>query len=102
MAPQIPLTWLVTGCSSGIGLALTHELLGRGENVVATARSLSSLQPLMEAGASCLELDVTSPQEILEDKIAMVERMYGEVNVLVNNAGYAEVGILEDVRSVLS
>ena len=91
-------TWLLTGCSSGFGSSFATEILARGDHVIATARSLVSLEHLIEAGASCLQLDVTASQAELNSKIGMVEAMYGPVDILVNNAGYAEVGILEDVR----
>ncbi|CAF9913624.1 hypothetical protein IMSHALPRED_001398 [Imshaugia aleurites] len=50
----------------------------------------------MEAGASCLQLDITASQAELDTKIEMAETMFGPIDILVNNAGYAEVGILED------
>lgn len=52
----------------------------------------------MEAGASCLQLDVTASQTELDTKIETAEAMFGPIDVLVNNAGYAEVGIVEDSR----
>ena len=52
----------------------------------------------MEAGASCLQLDVTASQAELDAKIEMAEAMFGPIDIVVNNAGYAEVGILEDSR----
>ena len=52
----------------------------------------------MQAGATCLQLDITESQAELDDKIGMADEMFGPIDVLVNNAGYAEVGILEDSR----
>ncbi|KAM0800781.1 putative short-chain oxidoreductase [Usnea florida] len=89
-------TWLITGCSSGFGSSFVTEILGRGDHAIATARSLHSLEPLMDAGASCLQLDVTASQTELDTKIEMAEAMFGPIDVLVNNAGYAEVGVVED------
>ncbi|CAD6579485.1 MAG: hypothetical protein ASARMPREDX12_000860 [Alectoria sarmentosa] len=89
-------TWLITGCSSGFGSLFVTEILRRGDHAIATARSLESLEPLMEAGASCLQLDVTASQAELDAKIEMAEAMFGPIDIVVNNAGYAEVGILED------
>ena len=91
-------TWLVTGCSSGFGSSFATEILRRGDRVIATARSFESLEPLMQAGATCLQLDITESQAELDDKIGMADEMFGPIDVLVNNAGYAEVGILEDSR----
>ena len=91
-------TWLITGCSSGFGSLFVTEILRRGDHAIATARSLESLESLMEAGASCLQLDVTASQAELDAKIEMAEAMFGPIDIVVNNAGYAEVGILEDSR----
>ena len=88
----------MTGCSSGFGSLFVTEIIRRGDVAIATARSLESLEPLMEAGASCLQLDVTATQAELDTKIEMAETMFGPIDILVNNAGYAEVGILEDSR----
>lgn len=89
-------TWLVTGCSSGFGSSFVTEILSRGDHAIATARTLASLEHLMEAGASCLQLDVTASQAELDAKIEMAQAAHGPIDILVNNAGYAEVGILED------
>lgn len=93
------LTWLVTGCSSGIGEAFVHEIIARGDRVIATARRAKErLQDLEAAGAFILELDVTWPQQRLDDTIQQAIQAYGGIDVLVNNAGYVEAGLLEDVR----
>ncbi|MBA3349976.1 MAG: SDR family NAD(P)-dependent oxidoreductase [Actinobacteria bacterium] len=89
-------TVLITGCSSGIGRATAERLAGRGWNVYATARNLSSIESL--AGPSCtpLRLDVTDPGSILE-AVAAVEEAAGGVGALINNAGYSQSGAVEDV-----
>lgn len=82
-------TWLITGCSTGFGRALAEELLARGETVVATARNPDALAGL--DGALRLQLDVTRP-----DDIAAAVAAAGAIDVLVNNAGYGQIGTVED------
>ena len=87
--------WFVTGSSSGLGRVLCEELIRRGERVVATARRTSSIEDL--AGESCLaaELDVTKPASIQRAVSAAMDR-FGRIDVLVNNAGYGELGVVEE------
>lgn len=98
MAPQV---WLITGTSSGFGAALVHSLLACGDKVIATARTLSKIADLKQAGAATLQLDVTSSPSDL-DKIAQdAISTYGKIDVLVNNAGYCHFGTFEDATYVL-
>ncbi|KAL4981925.1 hydroxybutyrate dehydrogenase [Aspergillus falconensis] len=98
-----PLTWVVTGCSSGIGEALVRAILAQGDRVIATARARNNvsgadrLSALKEAGAAVVELDVSRPQEELDAKAREIWEIYGKVDVLVNNAGYIDAGIVEEV-----
>lgn len=78
-----PLVWLVTGCSTGIGLELIHSILARGDKVIATARTLSKIEHLKEAGAHCLRLDVTKKQGKLDEVAREAIAVYGGVDVLV-------------------
>ncbi|KAJ5758549.1 hypothetical protein N7520_005705 [Penicillium odoratum] len=97
------LTWLVTGCSSGIGEAFVRAILDKGDRVIATARpnkgvsGVDRLASLKEAGAATIELDVLTPQEELNAKAKEAWAIYGQVDVLVNNAGYIEAGIFEEL-----
>lgn len=101
MSPKMPqLTWLITGCSSGLGEAFARELLSRGEKVIATARSSSRLAELKEAGAAVLDLDVTAPQADIKSRIQEAIRIYGGIDVLVNNAGFFEWALVEETRFV--
>ncbi|TVY82485.1 putative oxidoreductase [Lachnellula suecica] len=92
------LTWIITGTSSGFGEIFVKQILARGDKVIATARSLSKIQHLKDAGASTLELDVTAPQSVLDAKSKEAIAIYGRIDVLVNNAGYCGLGTLEDVN----
>ncbi|KAI0045390.1 short chain dehydrogenase [Auriscalpium vulgare] len=92
------LVWLITGCSSGIGRDLTLAALKRGDKVIATGRtrSLARLDDLKAAGADVLELDVTAPLDTLHEVAKKAIALHGHVDVLVNNAGYALVGAIEE------
>ncbi|MCJ1432022.1 hypothetical protein MMC27_001378 [Xylographa pallens] len=92
------LTWLVTGCSSGFGEHFVHTILARGDRVIATARRANEcLQHFREAGVPILDLDIAASQAELDAKIREALSIYGEIDVLVNNAGYIELGLVEDV-----
>lgn len=88
-------TVLVTGASSGIGKATAERLLSEGYTVYVAARRVERMEDLAERGATVLELDVTKEDQL----VAAVERIAGErggVDVLVNNAGFAVYGAMED------
>jgi NAD(P)-dependent dehydrogenase (short-subunit alcohol dehydrogenase family) len=85
---------LITGCSTGIGRDLAQRLTQAGYSVVATARKLETLSDL--PAALKLSLDVTSPDSIDQALTQVLER-FGRIDVLVNNAGYAVRGAIEEV-----
>ena len=61
------LVWLVTGTSSGFGTQFVQSILGRGDRVIATARSVEKIRHLEAAeGATVLRLDLTDSQESIE------------------------------------
>lgn len=95
------LTWLITGCSSGFGEQFVSSILARGDHVIATGRDIIKLQNLKEAGASILQLDITSTQQAINETVAQAISIYGKVDVLLNNAGYVSTGIFEDLAYVL-
>jgi len=91
--------WFITGTSSGFGLLLAKEVLHRGERVIATARDRSKLDELLAAypdTARTLALDVTKPAEITSVARQAIAA-FGQVDVLVNNAGYGVNGAIEEV-----
>lgn len=93
------LTWLVTGCTSGIGENFVHAIIARGDRVIATARNATErLQPAKDAGAAILDLDITAPQAEIDAKVKEAIGVYGCLDVLVNNAGYIEASLVEEAR----
>ena len=91
--------WLVTGASSGLGAQIVLAALEAGHKVVATARNVAQAQQsypeIEQKGGNWLKLDVTS-----KETASIVERVVKEhaINVVINNAGYALRGVLEDLR----
>ena len=86
----------ITGCSSGIGKALSEEFHTRGHRVIATARQLKSLESLGAKGIVTEQLDVTNADE-RERVVGLVLRREGRIDVLVNNAGYGLMGPVIDM-----
>lgn len=89
-------TILITGCSSGIGAAMAREFAQRGHRVYATSRRSESLTPLEAEGIHCLELDVNDDASITR-AIETVAGEVGHLDMLVNNAGFSQVGAVVDL-----
>jgi len=90
-------TWFVTGSSRGLGRALVTAALAAGDNVVATARRPEQLAALVEEYGDRvlpLALDVTDPTAASTALKAATDG-FGRVDVIVNNAGYANVAPIE-------
>ncbi len=87
---------LVTGASSGIGLAVAREAARRGHRVFASARRPETLAG--ETGLRTLRLDVTEPGAAAR-AVAEILGLEGRLDALVNNAGYAQYGATEDVSA---
>ncbi len=91
------LTWLITGSSRGFGRALAIAALAAGDHVVATARNPEQLADLVEQDpdrALAVALDVTDQTTVGSAFDAALDR-FGRVDVVVNNAGYANVAPVE-------
>src|SRR5450756_99005 len=86
---------LISGCSSGIGAATAASLVQAGHTVYATARKTETLADLKALGAHPLALDVTSEDSMLA-AVKTVEAEHGQVGTLINNAGFAEYGPIEE------
>jgi len=91
-------TWLITGCSTGLGRALAAAVLARGDDAVVTARDAATVTDLADAypeHALALDLDVTDRVRTRAAVDAATER-FGGVDVLVNNAGYGYRAAVEE------
>jgi NAD(P)-dependent dehydrogenase (short-subunit alcohol dehydrogenase family) len=90
----MPKVVLITGCSTGIGRDLAQRLAKSGYIVVATARKAVSLDGLDVALK--LPLDVTRP-DLVRQGIDYTIQRFGRIDVLVNNAGFAQCGAVEEI-----
>ncbi|RBI61247.1 oxidoreductase [halophilic archaeon] len=89
-------TVLITGCSSGIGRETALSFLADGWEVYATARNPADVETLGEKGCNIATLDVTEDDDV-ERVVSNVVDEHGHLDCLVNNAGYAQPGPVEDV-----
>src|SRR5208282_1170089 len=90
--------WLITGASRGLGRALADAVLAAGHKLVATARNPAQLADLVERYGDqvrAVALDVTD-ERAAEAAIQASVQAFGRLDVLVNNAGYGDVGSIED------
>ncbi|MGJ6125527.1 oxidoreductase [Mycolicibacterium sp. Y3] len=100
-------TWLITGCSSGIGRELAEAVIAAGHNAVVTARDVTRVADLADAAPDRVlpvRLDVTVAEQVTE-AVRQAEDRFSCVDVLVNNAGYGyraavEEGDDADVRTL--
>ncbi|KAI9172828.1 Oxidoreductase BOA17 [Paramyrothecium foliicola] len=92
--------WFITGTSRGLGRSLVEAVLQSGDNVIATARNPESLDPLVEKYGSerihTSALDVTNSHQVFR-VVEESQRIFGRIDVVVNNAGYAATASLEDM-----
>lgn len=92
-------TWFITGTSRGFGREWTQSALERGDRVAATARNLDSLNDLVAQFGDRilpLQLDVTDRAADFAAVQAAHEH-FGQLDVIVNNAGYGLFGAIEEV-----
>ncbi|MGN9786816.1 SDR family NAD(P)-dependent oxidoreductase [Nonomuraea sp. ZG12] len=91
--------WFVTGSSRGLGRDFVEAALSRGDKVAATARSTGSLGELVAAFGDAvlpLEMDVTDKAVVFES-VKRAKEHFGRLDVIVNNAGYAQLGAIEEL-----
>ena len=87
---------VITGCSSGIGLASAMHLKENQMSVCATARKTKDVKELKKIGFDAYKLDVTNNLDI-KNTIEEIVNKYGKIDVWFNNAGYGQPGAIEDL-----
>lgn len=88
---------LITGCSSGIGLAATKALGEHGFTVIASARKAEDVTRLQQAGLQAVQLDLADPASIEQGAGAALALAGGCLYGLFNNGAYGQPGALEDL-----
>jgi short-subunit dehydrogenase len=88
---------LITGCSSGIGLAAAIVLKQRGWRVLATARKPEDLSRLRDLGLDALPLELADAQSIEACATEALRLTGGKLAALVNNGAYGQIGAVEDL-----
>lgn len=87
---------IITGCSSGIGLATAAHLKEKGMIVCATARKTEDVEKLKNLGFDSHKLDVTNETEIKNIIDTTIDK-YGKIDAWFNNAGFGQPGAIEDL-----
>lgn len=89
---------LITGCSTGIGLASARRLKSKGWRVIATARKPDDIARLQrDEGLETLTLELSDPASIAAAADAALSLTSGRLDALYNNAAYGIVGAMEDI-----
>ena len=91
-------TWLITGCSGGLGRGIAEAVLKRGENVAVTARNTEKIADLKEEYPDrglILRLDLNDRESMRQAVDQTLER-FGRIDVLVNNAGHGYRAAVEE------
>ncbi|MFV3338825.1 oxidoreductase [Pseudomonas sp. NY15349] len=93
-------TWLITGASRGFGTLITQQALAAGDAVIATARNPEDIQARLGQHPNLLavRLDVTR-EEDAHAAVAAGIRHFGQIDVLVNNAGFGVLGAVEETSA---
>jgi NAD(P)-dependent dehydrogenase (short-subunit alcohol dehydrogenase family) len=90
--------WFITGSSRGLGRSLAEAVLAHGDRLVATARNPEQLNDLVSTYGEqmcAVALDVTNPEQV-RTAITTAIDVFGRLDVVVNNAGYANVASIEE------
>lgn len=91
-------TWLITGCSSGIGKGIARAVLKSGDQAIVTARNKDKVKDIVDQypdRALAVSLDVCD-QESIQNAVKESYKKFGTIDVLVNNAGYGYRSAVEE------
>ena len=86
---------ILTGASSGIGKSTALQLIKEGNIVYGVARRLEKMNDIIAAGGKALAMDVTNHQQV-KNVVQQIVSVEQRIDVLVNNAGFAIWGAIED------
>jgi NAD(P)-dependent dehydrogenase (short-subunit alcohol dehydrogenase family) len=98
MTSRSDIVWFITGCSTGLGLALAKRVLQQGQRCAVTARNVAQITDLVAKfpnTAKAFALDVSDAKQIAT-VAAQAEAAFGRIDVLVNNAGYGYLAAVEE------
>jgi NAD(P)-dependent dehydrogenase (short-subunit alcohol dehydrogenase family) len=96
MAPRV---WHISGANTGFGLELALKALKEGDQVVAAVRSPSKVPDSLKVdGVKVLQYDLSFSQDDMNSYAVKAFAAFGQVDVLVNNAGYAYMGAIEETE----
>jgi NAD(P)-dependent dehydrogenase (short-subunit alcohol dehydrogenase family) len=91
--------WFITGASKGMGLEITKAVLNNGGKVIATSRNTNALLEKFgehEVNLLPIKLDITNEEDVQKAISKSIDN-FGQIDVLVNNAGYNLLGNIEEI-----
>lgn len=94
--------WLVTGVSSGLGKEMAQKIYQSGDIIVGTVRKEADKQVFEQAfpdRSTALIIDLENTEQI-PSIVDEIQKIYGRIDVLVNNAGYGLWGLVEEVSEI--
>ncbi|GBE08933.1 putative oxidoreductase [bacterium BMS3Bbin11] len=90
---------LITGCSSGIGLAIATGLHKRGYQVYASVRKKQDVEKIRQLGLNCVQLDLADANSIQQAVYWVLEQTDNQLYALINNGAYGQPGAVEDLST---
>ncbi|MEA1890789.1 MAG: SDR family NAD(P)-dependent oxidoreductase, partial [Pseudomonadota bacterium] len=90
---------LITGCSSGIGLAIAADLHQRGYRVFASARKKQDVEKIQQLGLNCVQLDLADTNSIQQAVKWVLGQTGNQLHALINNGAYGQPGAVEDLST---
>ncbi len=93
--------WHITGANTGFGLELALKAIKEGDRVIAAVRTPSKVPDSLKVeSVKVLQFDLSLPQADMNEYATKAFAAFGRVDVLVNNAGYAYMGAIEETEFV--